>query len=140
MAGMAAFGTELGRAAATSPVTYVAIAELTSISGPSLEAQQIDVTSHDSPDMFEEFVAGIKRGGTVDIEGNMVPGDATQDALLDDFDSGEVVEYQLTFPTSPAVSWTFDAMVVSYSLDAPFDDKLSFSASLKLSGPVDRGS
>jgi predicted secreted protein len=138
MAGIAAFGTELARAAATSPVTYVAIAELTSISGPSLEAAQIDVTSHDSADMFEEFVSGIKRGGTVDIEGNMVPGDTTQDALLDDFDSGVVVEYQMTFPGSPVVSWTFDAMVVSFSLDAPFDDKLSFSASLKLSGPVDR--
>lgn len=140
MAGIAAFGTELARKTVDSPVTYTAIAELTSISGPSLEAEQIDVTSHDSTDMFEEFVAGIKRGGTVDVEGNFMPDDTTHQQLLADFNSGDIVEYQLSFPTSPATTWTFDALVVSLSTDAPFDDKLSFSASFKLSGPVDDGS
>jgi predicted secreted protein len=140
MAGIAAFGTTLSRRTADSPVTYTALAELTSISGPSLEAEQIDVTSHDSADMFEEFVSGIKRGGTVDVEGNFMPGEATHQALLDDFNSGDIVEYELAFPISPEVAWTFDALVVSFSTDAPFDGKLSFSASFKLSGPVDRGS
>lgn len=138
MPGISAFGTQLKRNMGGSPVTYTAVANVTSVGGPSLEAEQIDVTSHDSASGFEEFVAGIKRGGEVEIEGNFDPGNATHESLLDDFDSGDVEEYQLIFPTSPTVTWTFDAVVTAFAPEAPYDDKLAFSATLKLTGPVTR--
>lgn len=138
MAGMSAFGTLIKRGNGATNETFTTIANVASISGPSLEADQVDVTSHDSPNMFEEFVGGIKRGGEVELELNFDPSESTHDQVLDDFDSGLGHNYQLVFPTDPAITWTFAAIVTKFSPDAPFDDKLSATVTLKLTGPVTR--
>lgn len=113
----------------------VAIAELTSISGPDMSADAIDCTSHDSDDMFREFIAGIKDGGSVNIEGNAVFSDAGQIALYTDLCAGSRDEYTITYTLGAgAPTIVFDAIVTAFSTDAPYDDKLSFSATLKVCG------
>lgn len=138
MSGMAAFGTLLKRGDGATSETFTTIAQATSISGPNLEAEQIDVTSHDSPNRFEEFVAGIKRGGEVELELNFDPSESTHEQILDDFDGAVQHNFQLVFPTSPAITWTFAAIVTAFSPEAPFDDKLAATATFKLTGPVTR--
>lgn len=137
MAGIAAFGTFLKRSDGGSPLTYVAIANVTTIGGPKVSKDFIDTTSHDSPDHYEEFVAGILKGGSVEIEGNLDPNDATHTKIQDDFDSGDLVNYQLVFPTSPVATWGFDCYVESFEAQSPHDGKLEFTAAFKISGAVD---
>lgn len=123
---IAAFGTVLAKGG-------VSIAELTSIGGPTLSADTLDATSHDSADGYREFLQGLRDGGEISIEGNFIPDNAGQDALYDDFNDGSVDEYTITFPDSIAV-WTFDAIVTAFETNAPFDEKLSFSSTLKVTG------
>jgi predicted secreted protein len=141
MSGISAFGTLLQRGDASTGTAgegFTTLANVTNISGPKLKAEQIDVSSHDSVDGYEEFVAGIKRGGEISLDINYDPSNATHETLLDDFDDGALHNYQLIFPTNPATTWSFAAIVTEVGPEAPYDDKLTCSATLKLSGKVTR--
>ena len=122
-----AFGTTLKKGA-------TAIAELTNIGGPSLSAATIEATSHDSDDGYREFLQGLRDGGDISIEGNFIPGNAGQVALTTDLNDGSLDAYTITFPAVMATTWTFNAIVTAFECSAPFDDKASFTATLKVSG------
>lgn len=126
-----AYGTLLQR---EDGATFTTIAELTDISGPSLEADELDVTSHDSPNGYREYIQGLKDAGEVSIEGNFLPGNATQETLLADYESGDVVNYQIVFPDAGSTTWGFAAFVTAFEPAAGVEDVLTFSATLKLTG------
>lgn len=111
----------------------VTIAEVTSITGPNVTAETIDVTSHSTTDNFREYIAGWRDGGTVTIEGNFTGAtNSGQDTLLTDLQDGTVASYSLVFPNS--MQWTFSAIVTEFQTTAPHDGKLGFSASFKITG------
>lgn len=110
-----------------------AVAELTSIGGPRISVDTIDVTSHDSSGKFREFVAGIGDGGEVSLEGMLYSGNTLgQVALVNDMLSRTLREMIITFPDG--TTFTCNAIVTGFEPAAPFEDKLSFSATVKLSG------
>jgi len=111
-----------------------AVAELTNISGPSISADTIDVTTHDSADGFREYVGGLRDGGEISIEGNLV--DATEsNILISLLEAGTVTaDATIDLPTSTAMTFTFDCIVTAYETTAPHDGKLGFSATLKVTG------
>jgi predicted secreted protein len=129
MAGKFGFGTTLS---ATLNGSLTPIAELTSITGVEMSADEIDVTSHDSPNGYREFLQGLRNGGSVTIEGNFIA-DASQEGLADLFDSGATVAMEIEFAGNVA-TWAFDGFVSALSTDAPMDNKISFSATIKISG------
>lgn len=113
----------------------VAIAELTSISGLDLDSDELDVTSLDSTGGYEEVIQTIRRTGTVSLEGNFVPGDVGQQALMDDYLDGTVGDYTITFPKDLATEWSFQAFVKKpVATEASVDDKVTFSAELRVTG------
>ncbi len=121
-----AFGTTLMKE--TTP-----IAELTKISGPSMVADTIDITSHSSPEGYREFLQGLKDGGEVILEGHF-NNEIGQQTLYTDFNAGTTNTYVITFPGTPSVTWTFDGIVSALSTEAPFDGVLFFGATLKVTG------
>jgi predicted secreted protein len=132
MPGLNAFGTQLQRGDGESPEVFTAIANVTSIKGPDIKRDTIDVTAHNSTDGWKEFVGGLKDAGEVSIDINYDP--AQHDALVEDFEDTEPRNYKLVFPTSPAVEWNFPAVLTEFSAEAPYDDKLSASLTLQVSG------
>lgn len=131
MAKYAAFGTKLLRGA-------VEIAQVQNISGPGLALDTEDVTSHDSTEGWEEVVATILRSGEVSMDLVYDPNNATHKnasgGLLYDLAGRTSTAYTLTFPSSPAVSWTFTAFVVGFEPDMPHDGALSASVTMKITG------
>ena len=127
MSGVSGFGAVLKR-------NGTAIAELTNIPFPELTAADINVSSHDSPNKYEEFVQGMKNGGVVAIEGNFLPSEASQAALLEAMHSGVVETYTIEFPTGLDAAWTFSGYVNSFSGALPYEDKITFSAGIKVTG------
>jgi predicted secreted protein len=111
-----------------------AVAELTSISGPSLSSDTIDVTTHDSADGFREYIGGLRDGGEISIDGNLV--DPTESNLLISLlEAGTVTSgATIALPTSTAMTFTFDCIVTAYETKAPHDGKLNFTATLKVTG------
>lgn len=127
MAGEDGFGTQLQR---FNGSTFETIASVTSISGPGLKRETIDVTAHDSPDGWMEFKGGLKNGGEVSADINRRPG--VHDVLVDDLDDEDPRTYRLEWTSGTA--WTFDAILTGYEPDSPYDDKLSASLTWQLSG------
>jgi predicted secreted protein len=132
MAGVNAFGAELRRGDGEDPEVFTALADLTSISGPSISRETIDVTSHGSPNAWMEFIGGLKDPGEVSADVNYDP--AEHDTLVADFNEDAPINYQLAFPTSPETVWSFPAILTGFEPDAPFDDKLSASLTFKVTG------
>ncbi len=110
------------------------VAELQTISGPSMSADAIDATSHDSPNEFREFIAGVKDGGEISIEGNLVASDANGQVVLEgDVADGGNALYHIILPSAEA-EWLFNGYATAWNNTAPFDDKLGFSATIKVTG------
>lgn len=112
------------------------IAQITSISGPSLAADTEDVTTHDSPGAWEEHVVTILRSGDVTLDLQYDPAAATHryasGGLLHDLASRAAQTYSLVFPST--TTWTFSAFVTGFEPSAPVDGALTASVTLKVTG------
>jgi predicted secreted protein len=144
MAGFSALGTIVRMSTASAiaaNATSAGIADLTNISGPSMSAEEIDVSSHDSTSNFREFVSGFLDGGEVSLEGNLTLAGGA-DTLVTAFNDREERYIQIAFPatgTSTAdanvrLRWQFKGTVTGVETAAPYDDKASFGASVRISG------
>jgi predicted secreted protein len=126
----AAFGTKLKKGS-------TAIAELTSIGAVGVTREMIDATSHDSTDAYKEYIPGLIDTAELSIEGILNKGDAGQTALLTDLEAGTCDSYTIEGPTGNAFSFAFSAYVTAYNAGPfPYDSKIDFSATLKISGKV----
>jgi predicted secreted protein len=136
---MSGFGTILAREGNT-PGTFVALANVSGISGPGLSRETIDVTAHDSPNAYRQFIGGLKDGGEISFDINYDP--LSHDVLVADLEltvSGGAKNWKITWPKSTGQTvagntWTFAAVMTAFEASAPIDDKLSASITLKISG------
>lgn len=103
---------------------------ITDISIPETDRTMIDTTTHDTAGEFRTFAGGLKDGGTLTVSGKY-PGGGSLDA---DDDDGTPKAVVITF--SDASTCSFDAILLGYGVTNPLDDVVTWSASLKISGPV----
>lgn len=111
------------------------IGELTDVSIPEIDVNFVDITTHDSTGGFREFVGGLKDGGTLTLTGAYDISDTGQTYLRTPANQGgSAVAVVVTFSDDSTAS--FDAVVGGYGTSNPLDDKVEFTASLKISGDV----
>jgi predicted secreted protein len=130
MAKYAAYGTTFGVTGGT------VIANVKSLTGPSLKLDTVDVTTHDSTGGWEESVGTILRTGDVKLELVYDPSTATHknaaDGLIAILIGKAAHSFTLTFPD--AVAWVFSAFVTGFEPAAPHDKDLSATVTLKVTG------
>ena len=132
-----AYGTLLQIGDGGSPEAFTTIAEVTEIGGPSLALDPLDVTSHESPGAFREFVGGLLDGGEVTSTINYVPTGGTHDAttgLIADMIARTVRNFQLIFPDVGTTTWSLSALITAFEPAEPVDDRLSAEVTLKVTG------
>lgn len=133
MAGKDAFGAALGRSDMASSPTFTDIANVMDISGPGMSKSEIDVTAHDSPDKFKEFIGGVRDGGSVTFDINWDSFEATHQTLHDDFDDDEQPrDYTLTH--ADGAVHEFSGIVTAFETSDPVDGKMTGSVTIKVSG------
>lgn len=118
--------------AGTSPIVWLTIGDVQTISGPGGDATEIDVTHLQST--AKEYLVGLKDEGEVTIAGSFVETNTGQRELRTARDAQEKRDFRITL--SDNVKLDFQAFVRSFTLDIQPDDKVSFSATLRLSGAV----
>ena len=150
MAGFSALGTivRMSTAELGTTSTIAGIADLSNISGPTMSAEEIDVSSHDSTTNFREFVSGFLDGGEISLEGNLRNSTTGATTLVTAFNDRLSRWFHVVFPTTISLTagttneyassnflrWTFQGYVTGVETAAPYDDKASFSASIRVSG------
>jgi predicted secreted protein len=133
MAGIDAFGAALGRSDMASSPTFTDVANVTDISGPGMSKSEIDVTAHDSPDKFKEFIGGVRDGGSVTFDLNWDPSEVTHQSLLDDYyDDEQPRDYMITHADGAITD--FAGIVTGWSSEDPVDGEISASVTIKISG------
>lgn len=130
MSGLDGFGTTLARSNMAGSPVFTDLAGITNISGPGISREVLDVSAHDSPDGYREFLGGIKDPGEVSLDVNYDP--KVHDVWMDDLDDTVPRDYIITY--SDGSTEEFKALLTNFEPSAPFDDKLSASATFKVTG------
>ena len=117
--------------------TFNPIGQVFSLSGPTLSADVVDVSAHDSPGFYREFVNSFRDGGEVTIGLRWDPDLASHselgNGLINLFERDVINDYQITWPNAAADVWEFSAWVTGYEPTADFDAALEASVTFKLS-------
>lgn len=131
MAGIDAFGTVLGLGNGDGPPeTFTPVAEVTNIDVLDVKVDTNDVSSHDSAGQWREFIPGMKDAGELSMDLNYDP------ALHGTLWTAVGVEknWQITLTDGGAATVAFAAIVTGFKAQAPFDDKLAASITIKVTG------
>lgn len=131
---VSAAGTYLSRQSDSSPSEYIELAEVKSFGGPNQDSEEIDVTHLRSPGRRREYLQSFLDSGELPMNLNALLGNATHQQLQADYDSGDVVEYKLTFPDTSTA--TFDAYVKSIGVAAQVGNALEMNGTLRITGEI----
>jgi predicted secreted protein len=119
-----------------SPVAYVTVGEVTSITFPNLTRDAVEATHTESTSGFKEYIPGLKDSGEVSIEMNFVHQSASDTLIRAQFLRETLSPCKILFDTSPEDGVSFNAIATGYQVQAPVADKVAATLTLKVSGPV----
>ena len=111
-------------------------AELTKIGGIKISGKKVDVTNFDSPDDFREYLIGLFETDDIPLEGNYIPGDTAQAAMLTDFLARTTRAVVITLPaTIGTVTCSFNAKLTNWEIGDLEDEKaVSWKATINVIG------
>ena len=138
---MLGYGSVFQIATETSPDSYVDMAEVISITPPSANVDQVDVTHMQSPNRYREFIDGLIDGGEASFDINFVPGNSADDRIWELLALPPGTNHRrncrISFPNG--TTWTFLGTLTGYEPDVPVDDKMTATVTFKVSGSISRG-
>lgn len=134
-AAFAGVGTLFQRENSAGGGTYSTVAEVNSISGPSMSREIIDVTSLSSTGGYREFITGFRDGGEVTLELNFT---ITQFNLFKtDFERNASWNYRIVMSDTGATTLNFAGFVTSIPPNIMPDDKVTLTVTIKVTGVLD---
>lgn len=113
---------------------WEAIAEINSITGPSMGRETIDVTSLDTEEGYRQFITGFKNGGTIVLAMNFTRD--TYELMKDDFEVDDPHDYGMVLPDEDETVLQFGALVTELPMTIPADDKVTADVTLQITGEV----
>lgn len=116
------------------PAAYVAIAEITNMTPPNQQVDQVDVSNMDSANRTREFIAGLTDPGEMTVEMNFVPNSTTDALIRARRLAGDYQNAKIVFPNG--AQWVFAAFVSGYEISTPIDDKMTATLTLKVAGAI----
>jgi hypothetical protein len=112
----------------------VPVLELTNIGIPIAEADDVDISNHDSAFDYEEKVPGVLRGGDFTVEGNLLLGDTDgQIAVLGDLQDRTSRAAIIVGPAGK-YAFEFSAYPKQFKPSAPVTSKTGMMLSFKVTG------
>lgn len=137
MTKIAAFGLILSWDPAGG-TTWVAIAQVGDVDGPSLTRNVLTGPAHDDTSRWVDKVKAGKNAGTISFPIFYDPAGATHKAstgLLSDFAEDTVIpNWKITYPDTGATVWTGRGMVASFTPKMPVEGWLTADLTIELTG------
>jgi predicted secreted protein len=128
---VAGVGTQFRR---WSGSAWANLAEINSITGPTMTRDFIDVTSLDSTGGYREFITGFRDAGTISLSMNFTRD--TYEAFKTDFESPDLHYYEICLPDAELTTLEFAGLVTEVPITIPTDDKITADVTIKISGTV----
>lgn len=113
------------------------LGEITGISLPNPQVQDVEATHFGSPNRRREYISGPIEDGEGTFEMNYDPGSATDVLLRAAIADGVVRDYKIVIPDG-AGTWevTGDCVVKGYERNVPIDDRMTASVTVRFTGAV----
>ena len=116
--------------------SFTVIAHVSDMSGPEISLENIDVTTHDSPDNYTEHVAGLRDGGTFTFELQFNNALAGHETLVSDVSAGKIHDFQLRYPgwvnEAGGGYWAFTGTFDKFTTATPVKGSITASVAIKL--------
>jgi len=129
---VASFGALLKKHISGS--TWASVGEVTTLTGPNMSRETIDVTSLSSTGGYREFIAGLRNPGTITCTMNFNRTD--YDTMKADFESDEAKDYELILPDADKTSLEFSALVTELPLNLDPSAQITCNVSFQITGQV----
>ncbi|WP_166163109.1 phage tail tube protein [Chelativorans oligotrophicus] len=124
------YGSVFEMADLATPTVFTYIAEAYNFTPPSETTDTPDATHFQSPNRTREFIEGLTDPGEASFEMNLVPGSASDKALI--AAKGKRKWCRFTFPNGVQVMFT--GLRQGYEKSVPNDDKMTATVTWKVSG------
>ena len=129
------YGTTLEIASAVIPsVSYVEVAEVTSISPPAVSAETIDASHMKSPDKFKEYITGMKDGTNMTVDINYVPGSIGDQNIRAMQGEAKPRSVRIVWPNGGHE--VFNAYLTNRTRAVPADGKMTSTLTFKVTGAI----
>lgn len=136
--GLWAIGSKLYIEDPDTPGTYNAFPEVITMGFNRGTRDDIDLTNHDSPPPFTEFVKGFATGAEINFTFNVIPGNAVQQDLEDYWLSEVSFGVRIVYNDDNEQTYTFSAFLGSYSTQHDARDAHRGNATLTCTGQWQR--
>jgi len=133
MAGIQTMATTLTMKKSGDESEDTVISHITSIGEQSSEAEEIDVTTLDSPNRAKEYIQGAKDPGTIEVSvNNCFDGEAAQMYAV--YQSGDERDWVITYPDDKA-TLSFSGFVSTFTHgEATTDGLATYGMTIRLTG------
>ena len=138
MAITTAKGTVLSLSDTASPLSYSAIGQVRSISGPTVKPKMVEITTHDTPGYWARKMAVLIEAGDISFEVNFDKTDATHsfttgmwNQLVGLIKSG----LKMVFPNT-AGTMTFLGYLGQHEFSVPVDNVLSAKIQIAITDAI----
>ena len=130
------YGTKVQRLVGA---VWTDIAEVKDMENPPMDRDDVEVTHMQSPNAMKEYIAGLGEPGEITVPMNFIPGNTSQQLLLDDFKNRTVADYRILLPTAEddenKAKWLFSGYPKSFGGgQIPVNDVMEIEVTFKLSG------
>ncbi|WP_017979845.1 phage tail tube protein [Sphingomonas melonis] len=127
--------TDIGALTTFGKVTgnvFTALAEVTELTLPETSRDSVDFTHFGSPDLHREFKPGWSDAGEAALTYNLVPGLADDAVIATHIGTRAVEMWRVNFPNGAKLD--FKGFATRHGRATPLDDKMTGSATFKVSG------
>lgn len=121
-----------------SPESFVAVANVTSISPSGRDSEEIDFTHLGSTGGFREFRQGFKDPGQLNVDYHFSPDEPSHTAILDQWLSGVVFSWRINFA---GAGWSWYLQGEGFvknpgDLSINVNDPIQGTSTIRVTGPT----
>ena len=113
---------------------WASVGEVTTLSGPNMSKESIDVTSLASTGGYREYIPGLRTPGTLTFTMNFNRTD--YETMKTDFESDEASDYELILPDTEKTTLEFSAFVTDLPLNLDPGSQITCNVTFQITGPV----
>jgi predicted secreted protein len=117
-----------------SPLIYTLLAELKKITFSGRKLDLVDVTNMQSG-IFREWLPTLLDSGDVDMDANFIPGDPTQTAINNYFNTATLVPWEVILPNGLG-TMNFNGYVSADAWDLVVDKEATVTIKIKITGAI----
>ena len=117
-----------------SPSTFLAIGNISGISGPSGSASEIDVTDLDS--VAREFLMGLPDEGEISLDMFWAPGTVVHDLLFNARKNRTKKNFRLELTDSPTTIYNFFGFVTGLAQNTAVDEAITAALTIRITGAI----